>query len=142
MILNREAMERPSTREIDKRLKEVKKALKNRRVLFANEAKVVAELMSLEIDDTDKVWDLISELIDEIELDNYAGGYPPQKSYEPLVANCELWAFSWKSSLLKKQMYLKFCIKEETFYYVSLHKSKFPQKIEEEKNYEMFEMQQ
>ena len=117
-------MNRPSAREIDKRLKEAKVALRNRQSMFANPAKVVGELASLEIDDSDEVWELIILLIDEISLDDYKGGHPPQKSYEPQIADCELWAFSWKSSVLKKQMYLKFCIKEGTFYYVSLHECK------------------
>lgn len=134
-------MKRPSAREIDLRLKDAKAALKKRKVVFANEAKVVTELMNLEIEDTDKIWDLISILIDEeIKIDDYAGSYPPKRSYERLAMNCELWAFCWFSIRLNKQMYLKFCIKEETFYYVSMHESKFPQKLTEEKIYEMFEV--
>lgn len=118
-------MNRPSAKEIDKRLKEAKEALRNRRTVFANLAKVVGELANLEIDHSGDVWELISLLIDEIRLDDYKGGRPPQKSYESAIADCELWAFSWASSVLKKQMYLKFSIKEGTFYYVSLHESKF-----------------
>ncbi len=121
-------MNRPSAKEIDKRLKEAKEALRNRQALFANPAKVVGELENLDIGDSEEVWELISQLICELQLTDYAGGHPPQKSYEPLIADCELWAFSWTSTVLKKQMYLKFSIKEGTFYYVSLHESKFPKK--------------
>lgn len=117
---------RPSKKEIDKRLNEAKDALQNQCVLFANEAKSVGELMALEIGETEELWPLIFDLIEELEFDDYAGRYPPEKSYEPTIANCELWAFSWNSNLLKKPMYLKFAIKEGVFYYVSLHKSKFP----------------
>jgi len=116
---------RPSAKEIDKRLKEAKDALRNRRTLFANPSKVVGELARLEIDDSDDVWELISLLIDELQLCDYAGGHPPQKKLRNSIADCELWAFTWMSSVLKKQMYLKFSIKERTFYYVSLHESKF-----------------
>ena len=118
-------MDRPGAKEIDKRLKEAKEALRNRRTVFANPAKVVGELANLEIDDSDDVWELISLLIEEIRLNDYKGGRPPQKSYEPSIADCDLWAFSWASSILKREMYLKFSIKEGTFYYVSLHESKF-----------------
>jgi len=118
--------QRPSKREIDKRLKDARKAVTERRVLFANDAKVVGELMALDIDDTDEVWELIEELLEELELDDYAGGRPPQRSTEPQIANSELWAFCWNSPKLKEWMYLKFAIKESCFCYVSLHKSKFP----------------
>lgn len=119
-----ELVNRPSAKEIDKRLKEAKEALRNRRTIFANPAKVVGELADLEIGDSDETWELISKLIDELQLTDYAGGHPPQKSYESSIAECELWAFSWMSPSLKKQMYLKFSIKEGIFYYVSLHESK------------------
>lgn len=118
-------MDRPSAREIDKRLKEAKEALLKGRAIFANPAKVVGELASLEIGSAEEVWELISQLIDEIRLDDYQGGRPPQKSYEPLIVNHELWAFAWTSPMLNRKMYLKFSIKNGTFYYVSLHESKF-----------------
>jgi hypothetical protein len=116
---------RPSAREIDKRLKEAKDALRNRRAGFANPAKAVGELTNLEIGDSSEIWDLICALIDEIELCDYRGGRPPQKSYESSIADCELWAFVWESVLLKKTMYLKFALREGVFYYVSLHESRF-----------------
>ncbi|WP_228547106.1 hypothetical protein [Candidatus Neptunochlamydia vexilliferae] len=89
-------MKRPTFREIDKRLKEAKEALKNRCVAFANPGKVVGELMSLEVGPTDEIWDLILKLIDEIGLKDYKGAYPPLKSYESKIQNHDLWAFSSK----------------------------------------------
>lgn len=115
---------RPSRREIDKYLKEAHDALHNKRALFCNPAKVVGELMKLGIGDSYEVWQLILQLLHEIQLEDYAGGHPPQKSYEPTIAHCELWAFAWQSKLLGKQMYLKFAIKDKTFYYISLHESR------------------
>ncbi len=120
-------MKRPTFREIDRRLKEAKEALKKKCVAFANPGKVVGELMNLGIGPTDEIWDLILKLIDEIDLRDYKGTYPPLKSYESKIQSHDLWAFSWYSNHLKKQMYLKFCIKGGIFYYVSLHKSKYPE---------------
>lgn len=117
-------MNRPTNREIDKRLKEAKEALENRQVAFANHNKVVGELMDLKIEKTDEVWDLISKIINEIRIKDYNGAYPPLKSYEPNIENHELWAFSWHSSNLDRQMYLKFSVKNGYFYYVSLHECK------------------
>ncbi len=133
-------MNRPSAKEIDKRLCEAKEALKNKRAFFANLAKIVGELTKLEIGDSSEVWELISMLIDEIQLTDYAGAHPPQKSYEPSIAGCELWAFSWMSVKLKKQMYVKFAIKAGNFYYVSLHESKFVKKVIKREEHEMLEV--
>ena len=48
----------------------------------------------------------------------------PKKSYEKAIAGLELFAFSWWSEKLAKQMYIKFVLKNERFYYVSLHQSR------------------
>src|SRR5271170_4422535 len=113
--------QRPTGREVDKRLKEVKEALKSRKVAFANIAKAVGELMRLEIDGTDELWDLILGLFEEIMIGDYAGGRPPQKNTEPDGTGAELYAFCWNSRHYGKRMYLKFAIKDGTYYYVSLH---------------------
>ena len=119
-----ELSQRPTKREIDKRLKEARQALLKEQTAFANPAKAVGELMELGVGDTEEMWTLILDLLEEIEIDNYVGSNPPQKSYERTITDCELWAFDWDSTLLKKRMYLKFAIKKESFYYLSLHESK------------------
>jgi len=128
--------QRPTKREIDKRLKEAKQALREGKGAYANAAKISGELTALNVFDATRLWELILRLMEEITLDDYEGAHPPQKSREPAIADCELWAFAWNSSLLKKRMYLKFAVYEGIFYYVSLHKSKFL----EEGTYEMSEM--
>ena len=115
---------RPSDRELIKRIQEAKAALDRSHGLFANPTKAVGELNAFEIDDANDVWQLIKELLDEISPKDYRGARPPQKSYEMAIAGLELFAFSWWSDKLKKQMYLKFVLKNERFYYVSLHQSR------------------
>lgn len=130
---------RPSKREIDNRLKEATLAIRTNRVFFANHSKILGELNDLETTSPNELWDLLLSLLEEIKLDDYSGGHPPQKSYEPTIANLELWAFVWESSLLKKRMYLKFALKKGCLYYVSLHESKEPsRKVENE----LFKMRQ
>ena len=117
--------EKPSRREIDKKISGAKKALSENRAYFApTDAKLIGELMDLEIGDTEELWPLILELLEEIEIDDYAGSRPPQRSYEPNIAKCELFAFSWKSKKLQKEMYLQFALQDGDFHYVSLHESK------------------
>lgn len=115
---------RPSDRELFKRLNEAKVALTNAPGFFANPAKAVGELYELGIMETQEVWHLIKELLEEIVPQDYEGARPPQKSYEKLIMGQELLAFSWLSSKFGKEMYLKFVIKNERFYYVSLHPSR------------------
>lgn len=115
---------RPSDRELTKRLNEAKECLKNRHGLFANLSKAVGELNDLEIGDANDVWPLIRELLEEISPKDYKGSRPPQKSYEKAIIGFELLAFSWWSSKYAKQMYIKFVLKDERYFYVSLHQSR------------------
>ena len=115
---------RPSDRELTKRLDEAKEFLKNRYGVFATPSKAVGELNDLDIGDTNDVWQLIRELLEEISPKDYRGSRPPQKSYEKAIAGSELFAFSWWSTRCAKQMYIKFVLKNERYHYVSLHQSR------------------
>ena len=115
---------RPSDHELTKRLNEAKEFLKNRYGVFATPSKVVGELNDLDIGDTNDVWQLIAELLEEISPKDYKGSRPPQKSYEKAIAGSELFAFSWLSPKCAKQMYIKFVLKNERYHYVSLHQSR------------------
>ncbi len=117
--------QRPSDRELIKRIKEAKEFLKDRQGMFANQSKAVGELNDLDIWDTNEIWVLIRELLEEISPKDYRGARPPQKSYEKVISGLELLAFSWWSTKLSKQMYIKFALKDEHYYYVSLHESRF-----------------
>ena len=64
---------RPSDRELTKRINEAKEYLKNRYGLFANPSKAVGELNDLDIGDTNDVWQLIRELLEEISPKDYRG---------------------------------------------------------------------
>lgn len=115
---------RPSDRELTKRLSEAKEFLKNQYGVFANPSKVVGELNDLDIGNANDVWHLIRELLEEISPKDYKGSRPPQKSYEKAIAGLELLAFCWWSPKCAKQMYIKFVLKNERYYYVSLHQSR------------------
>jgi hypothetical protein len=67
---------------------------------------------------------MIKDLLTEITPNDYRGSRPPQKSYEKVIAGLELFAFSWWSEKLAKEMYIKFVLKNERYYYVSLHQSR------------------
>jgi len=114
-------LKRPTDKELCKRITEAKECLNKKKGLFANPAKTVAELNQLDIGHANEVWELIKTLLSEISSKDYKGAKPPQKSYEKATIGHELLAFSWWSSKMAKQMYMKFVLKNERFYYVSLH---------------------
>lgn len=116
---------RPTDRELFKRIKEAKQFLKDNPGLFANASKVVGELNNLNIGNTNEVWTLILEFLEELSPKDYRGTRPPQRSYEKLIAGIELLAFSWWSPKMGKEMYIKFALKKERYYYISLHESRF-----------------
>lgn len=115
---------RPTDGELDKKIKCAKAALMIQNGLYANLNKAVGELYNLGIESPNQLWKLIIELLDEIIPKDYKGGRPPQRSYEKTIENQELFAFCWSSKKLGKKMYLKFALKENRYYYVSLHESK------------------
>ena len=78
----------------------------------------------LQMNDAGEIWKLIYELLEEIDPSDYAGTRPPQKSYEKAINNRELFAFTWKSPKMGKEMYIKFALREGLYYYVSLHESR------------------
>ena len=87
-------------------------------------------MKTLNIGDSSEVWGLIQTLLHEIEPGDYIGGRPPKKSYESTIEGKELFGFSWDSVKCGKKMYLKFALKNDKFYYVSLHEDKPSEKVE------------
>lgn len=112
---------RPTHKELSGKLNEAKRALEANEGVFANPGKVVGELDSLEIGDSQEVFQLIGTLLLEIRSTDYAGARPPLTSYEQSIEGLDLFAFAWQSKELKKRMYLKFALKNGRYYYVSLH---------------------
>ena len=112
---------RPSTRELGEKLNEAQTVLSTTAGLFADPTKAVGELNDLELAD---VWPLIRKILCEIAPCDYVGAHPPVKSYEKKIEGLDLFAFAWMSRILKKKMYLKFVLKKQKFYLVSIHKDR------------------
>ena len=67
---------------------------------------------------------ILSALLEEVTIGHYVGGHPPLKSYEFQIKDSELFEFKWKCKRFGCDVYLKYCLKEEIFYLVSLHKNR------------------
>jgi hypothetical protein len=88
-----------------------------------------ADLEGLGLEASDELPDLLIELFEEIKVagpaECYAGGRPPQRSYEREIQELELWAYHWQSKRLQKRMYLKFAMKKNSIYiYVDCHEDR------------------
>jgi len=54
--------------------------------------------------------EILLKALSEIKPEHYVGKHPPERSYEPLAQDLELWAFKCPSPHFgNQQMYLKFC---------------------------------
>jgi len=109
--------ERPSQRELYKKLAEASSLIRAGKWFPANYDKLKPNFDDLErtfriettlVEDQTKV--LVTAL-EEIRTEHYAGSRPPQKSYEPAAKGKDMFAFRWQSDFFTKtEMYLKFCL--------------------------------
>lgn len=127
-------MPRPSDREIIGKLLDARDAVESGRRIVAVRKHLAADLADLELDSAQELWTLLPKLLEEIVRSNpvacYAGGRPPQRSYEDEIKGLELWAYAWPSVTLKKEMYLKFALEKDPqgnwhYLHVDLHESRF-----------------
>lgn len=122
--MNQKWVVRPSVRELDGKIKSAIEIVSaGGKFLFANDEASMAEIRS-ECHDLDTLEADILECLKEIKSSDYAGGKPPQKSYEAKLKDSDLFAFAWDSKHKGERMYLKFVIKNDNFYYVSFHKDR------------------
>ena len=114
-------MKRPSHRELDGKLKKAWKAASKNRIAFVEPTVIYSDLLDLNF----LVEDLPQKLpviLMEIRPKDYQGQRPPARSYERSILESELFAFRWSSKVFGCQMYLKFALKKDMLWIVSLHK--------------------
>jgi len=115
--------ERPSHRELDRKLKQGRDAAAAGRIRLLEPDSILADLLDLDY----LVGDLAKDLLvvfQEIGPGDYKGQSPPKKSYEKAIFRCELFAFKWASKVFGCWMYLKFTVKGENLWIVSLHRDR------------------
>jgi len=116
--------DRPSYSEISTKLYEAKMAIAENKHCFGPQLdKLVDEFIQLHIGDVSEIWSLVQVLLQEISPEDYAGPHPPMRCTESNASNQELLIFIWDSKKMRKRMYIKFAVHNQTFYYVSLHAS-------------------
>jgi hypothetical protein len=116
-------MNRPSHKEISRKLTLAKGAVLENRISILNPVSVATDTLELGLN-LRNISNILSDLLEEIEPDDYAGQYPPQRSYEDEIKDCELLAFRWLSKKLGCRVYFKFTLKETRLWLVSLHEDR------------------
>lgn len=116
-------MERPSHKEINRKIKQAKEAVSKDRISILNPVSIAADTLELGLN-LRNISNILRDVLGEIDPDDYAGQYPPQRSYEDEIKNCELLAFRWLSKRLGCRVYFKFTLKEARFWLVSFHEDR------------------
>jgi hypothetical protein len=116
-------MDRPSHKEINRKIKQAKEAVTQNQFSILNPVIIAADAFELGVD-LQNISYILIDLLEEITLNNYAGQYPPQRSYEHDIEGYELLAFRWLSKTLGCRIYLKFTIKGKRMWLVSLHEDR------------------
>jgi hypothetical protein len=116
-------MNRPSHKEINRKIKQAKEAVTQNQFSILNPVIIAADAFELGVD-LQNISYILIDLLEEITLNNYAGQYPPQRSYEHDIEGYELLAFRWLSKTLGCRIYLKFTIKGKRMWLVSLHEDR------------------
>ena len=116
-------MDRPSHKEINRKIKQAKEAVLESRFFILNPFVIAADALELGVD-LQNISYILIDLLEEIDANNYAGQYPPQRSYEHDIEGYELLAFRWLSKKLGCRAYLKFAMKGDRMWLVSLHEDR------------------
>jgi hypothetical protein len=115
--------ERPSNRELHRKLKQASEAAAARRIRVLEPDSVLADLLDLDYPVANLAMDLPA-VFEEIGPRDYRGQSPPKKSYEKAILGSELFAFRWVSKVFGCRMYLKFTVKKQDLWIVSLHRDR------------------
>jgi len=89
--------------------------------MLVEPAVIVADAMALGFSIRHELQMVLLVLLNSTGPEHYAGHHPPEKSYEKLIFDHDLWAFSVTCQRFECRVYFKFSLKQGILYLVSLH---------------------
>ncbi|MBI4772995.1 MAG: hypothetical protein HY788_02235 [Deltaproteobacteria bacterium] len=118
-------MKQPSRKELSGKLARARQRVASSSIEVVDQESLVADLLDLGylVEDLPSI---LRALLDEVREQDYSGGNPPQRSYKEVIRDSELFAFTWWSKRLGCRAYLKFALKGNTLWLVSLHEARKP----------------
>jgi hypothetical protein len=113
-------MIRPSYKELNTKIKQAKEAIAESRISILEPVDIAVDAIKVGylFEDIQKV---LADILNEISPKDYAGQSPPKRSYKEKIKGCELFAFAWQSNKFGCEIYLKFALKNNVIWLVSLH---------------------
>jgi hypothetical protein len=116
-------MKRPTYSELNQKIRKAKEAVSTDRVILFRSYLLAKDAFDLGYVFSE-ILNLLRDLLEEINPKDYAGQYPPQRSYEDEIFQSELFPFAWMSKRLGCRVYLKFTMKEKELWLISLHQER------------------
>jgi hypothetical protein len=113
----------PSHKTIVGKLEFAAKAVEKGNLLLVAPDVIAADLTELGCR-VDELPHILRELLEVTKPKDYTGTRPPQKSYEPDITGCELYAFKTVSKMTGCTVYYKFTINEDYLWLISLHRDR------------------
>jgi hypothetical protein len=120
-------MRRPTYSEIQRKIKVAKESISKNNFSILKPKVVMSDVLGLGIL-MEELNPLLIDLLNEIRPEHYAGTYPPQRSYEEKIFQSELFAFRWESKRLGCMTYLKFTLRENRLWLISIHQDRVDRK--------------
>jgi len=111
---------RPSHKELTNKIRQAAQAVSDDRVDIVDPPVIAMDAIELGYQIPDLL-NVLSDMLSGLSPNNYIGYRPPEKSYEEKIKGSELFAFRARSKILSCDVYLKFALREEVMWVVSLH---------------------
>ncbi len=111
---------RPTHKELTRKIKQAVEAVSEDRICIVDQEILARDALELGYRISD-LSDILIEVLSAISPRDYIGHQPPEKSYEDKIKGIELFIFKTYSQVLGCHIYLKFGLKEEFIWIVSLH---------------------
>jgi hypothetical protein len=122
-------MKRPTYSELNQKIKQARESVSKDEVMLFRPFLLAADAFDLGYNFSE-ILNLLGELLEEINPKDYAGQYPPQRSYEDEIFQSELFPFAWMSKRLGCRVYMKVALKKGEMWLISLHQERKHKKEE------------
>ncbi len=117
-------MNRPTYKELDKKLSQAKKAVESGLVNILNPKALASDAAELGYRIEDEFLESLTTVLESTSPAHYVGKRPPTLSYENTIIASALYAFRTKFESFNCLVYLKFSLFENELWVVSFHKNR------------------
>lgn len=102
---------RPSHKELSGKLRKARQLLTSRSDGYrpVDQEKLGMDFYSLELFTPEEQVEALRAAFAEVKSNKYCGHHPPDRAFETVVKDEEIFTFKWQSGYFSKKMYLKFC---------------------------------